>query len=415
MVKGFPVPRLFYGYTVVAVAFLTQFVMKLVHLSFGVFLVPVADELGWSRGLISGAYSLNMIVFGFVGVAAGRLVDRIGPRLLLSGGAALVGLGYIWAGVMQSPWEFYVAFGVLVGIGLSTTYVPLSTTIARWFTSRRGTMMGILVAGSGFGGLVGPLLTERLIPQFGWRFTSAALGALAFIICFALAQWLIQDPNKVGLEPYVGRASSEGRALPSGYSSMTVRESVTTAPFWTLCTAWAAHGFFGAGMVVHIYAYATDSGVASDQAALLLGLLGGAGLTGSLLIGSLVQAAGLRVATVIAFTFTTVGLTGVLVSSSIEFLFLSVFIFGLGWLAIGALVPSIVADQFGLGRMGSLMGVVECAWAIGAAIGPITLGIIFDLTGTYSLGFLIAIVASSVCIILTPSFTRSRSGVLPVG
>lgn len=403
-------PRHFYGYTIVATAFSIQLVMKSTHHTFGVFLLPISEDLGWSRSLISGAYSLNMIIFGVVGVVTGRIVDKVGPRVLIAGCSTLLGLGYFWIGAMRSPWEFYIAFGVLVGVGLSGSYVPLSATIARWFNSRRGTMMGILVAGAGLGGLLGPLLAERLIPQLGWRYTSAVFGAGAFIICLALAQKLVQDPSRFGLTPYESGTPPERRLTSSEYSSMTVHQALRRRSFWTLCTAWAIHGFFGAGIVVHIYAHATDSGVATNQAALLLGVLGGAGLVGSLLVGPLLHAVGLRRATVTAFTFATVGLSGIWLTASIELLLLSVLILGLGWLAVGALVPSIVAEEFGLSHIGSLMGVVELSWALGAAIGPFALGLIVDRTGTYFLGFMIAVLGSLLCVTLTPSFTRARVG-----
>lgn len=128
---------------VVAALFTVTFALSNPFAAFGVFLPVLAQEFGWSRGAISLAFSINLVLGGAAGFAVGALADRYGPRALLTGTAALAGTGFTLAATIQALWHFYLFVGVMAGVGMSAFYVLSTSTVARWFDTRRGLAMGI--------------------------------------------------------------------------------------------------------------------------------------------------------------------------------------------------------------------------------------------------------------------------------
>ncbi len=169
--------RYFYGYNIVAAGFTIQAVCIGALFAYGVFFKDIQAEFGWSRTTISGASSLALFMMGAVGVLAGKLNDRIGPRILIVASAGFLGLGYLLMSRIQSPWQLYVVFGILAGIGLSTHDVITLSTVARWFEKRRGAMSGIIKVGTGSGQLLGPMMATLLLAIFGWRYANVIISA----------------------------------------------------------------------------------------------------------------------------------------------------------------------------------------------------------------------------------------------
>ncbi|TFH41632.1 MAG: MFS transporter, partial [Lysobacterales bacterium] len=139
----------FDGYRVVAACFVIQGAMIGSMFAYGVFFPALEAEFGWSRAMISGASSLSLVFMGVLAIVAGKLNDLIGPRILISVSALFFGIGYAAMSSLQAPWELFLFYGVLAGIGYSTHDVVTLSTIARWFVRRRGTMTGIAKVGTG--------------------------------------------------------------------------------------------------------------------------------------------------------------------------------------------------------------------------------------------------------------------------
>ena len=161
--------RYFYGYNIVAAGFIIQAVSVGVMFTYGVFFKEFQAELGWSRGAISGAASLAFFIMGAVGILAGKLNDRIGPRVIIAVSGISLGIGYLLMSQLRSLWQLYLLYGVLVGIGFSPHDVITLSTVTRWFVKRRGMMSGIVKVGTGAGQLLVPLIAASLITAYGWR------------------------------------------------------------------------------------------------------------------------------------------------------------------------------------------------------------------------------------------------------
>ncbi|MDD4876078.1 MAG: MFS transporter, partial [Dehalococcoidales bacterium] len=161
--------KLHYGWIMVIIATFVLATHSFVLFGFGVFLRPVATEFGWERGALSGAFSLSMLFSGIFALITGRLSDKYGPRILVTISGISVGVGFILFAQVNSLWQTYLIWAVFMGVGGSCAFIPLTSTLPRWFAERTGMALGITVAGFGTGGIITPPLTQWLISSFGWQ------------------------------------------------------------------------------------------------------------------------------------------------------------------------------------------------------------------------------------------------------
>ena len=162
-------PKFFYGYIIVIASFFTIALIWGTMYSFGVFFEPILVEFGWTRAAASAAYSFCLLFSDVLSIATGKLTDRFGPRLVMAGCGLSFGIGYLLMSQMNALWHLYILYGVLIGIGMSGSFIPLVSTIARWFVGRRGMMTGIAMAGGGLGAMVIPPVVRWLISSYDWR------------------------------------------------------------------------------------------------------------------------------------------------------------------------------------------------------------------------------------------------------
>jgi len=174
--------KLFYGYIIVAAGFLIMTVMWGTYYSFGIFFEPVLKEFGWTRAATAGAFSLSLVLTGFFAIVMGRLNDRFGPRKVITACALLLGAGYILMSQISALWELYLFYGLILGIGLGGAFVPVASTISRWFIRRRSLMTGITASGIGVGTFLMPPIANWLISSYGWRTSYIIIGAAAVVL-----------------------------------------------------------------------------------------------------------------------------------------------------------------------------------------------------------------------------------------
>jgi len=393
-------PRLFYGYIIVWLAFLIILVMYGTLYSFGVFFKPVLTELSWTRAVTSGAYSLNYLLLGGVGIAMGRLNDKFGPRVIVVISGSLLGLGYLLMSQISAIWQLYLFYGVMIGIGMSGGFVPMASTVARWFVKRRGLMTGILVSGLGIGTVVMPLLASGLMFNYGWRISYVIVGIIALVVLLLVAQFLRRDPSQVGQLPY-GESEVKQESLNSQVKGLPFQEVIHTKQFWMLCTVFFCHGVGQQATFVHIVPHAIDVGIPPIIAARILAVIGGLTIIGTLGIGSVIDRIGSKRALIIVLILVTIALLWLAVGKQLWELYLSAAIFGFAFGGIVTAESPIVAEFFGLRAHGTILGMVIFALTIGCATGPLFAGMIFDMANSYYLAFLTCVVLSIVALILT--------------
>jgi MFS family permease len=400
-----------YGYTVVGAASIIMVLIFAVQYSFGVFFKPVLTEFGWTRATTAGAFSLVWISQGLVSILMGGLNDRVGPRLVLTICGALIGSGFMLMSHIGAIWHLYLFYGVVVGAGLGGTFVPLTSTTARWFVARRGLMTGIVTAGVGVGAFIGPPIANWLISTYDWRRSYMILGGVVLGGVLAGAQLLRRDPAAVGRTPYAhGTAAGAIRTVASGLS---LREAVATRMFWVVFAAFFCYGFALQAIMLHLAPHATDLGIATATAASILASIGGASIAGKVVLGMLADRVGNKNVYVASFVLMIAALLWLLVATEPWALYVFALLFGFAYGGLATAHSPLVAWLFGMKQHGLVFGVSFNGWTIGCAVGPIVAGYVFDVTHSYQLAFAICAAVAFAGLVLTtwlsPATAESRS------
>ena len=190
----------YYGWTVTGMSFLANVIGYGIVLAFGVFLKPLAAEFGWSRSLITGAFTLYAVLHNFLAIFTGRLADRFGPRILALIGGLCIGSGTLLMMFIGSIWQVYLLYGIFLAIGVSCLYAPLLSNVSKWFHKKRGRAIGITAGGVGAASLIFSPLSAALITAYGWRTAYMSLGITCWLV-FIPVVLLMRSPQPI----HIGR------------------------------------------------------------------------------------------------------------------------------------------------------------------------------------------------------------------
>ena len=396
-------PKYFYGYNIVAAGFLVQAVTVGAMFTYGVFFKEFEAAFGWSRALVSGASSLAFLVMGVVGVAAGRLNDTIGPRLLIAASGAALGVGYLLMSVISAPWHLYLLYGGLVGIGFSTHDVICLSTIARWFIRRRGMMTGMVKVGTGAGQFVVPLIAAALITALGWRSAYLVIGGSSLVALLAVAQLMKRDPQVLGLLPDGDRQEDPRRPHRPEVPSLTFAAAARTLSFWTLCFAEFTIFFCLLTTIVHIVPHASDQGLEKAVAAAVLSTIGAVSMAGRIVMGTANDRIGGKRSLVFCFILLIASFLWLQAADRAWMLFVFAVVYGFAHGGFFTVMSPTVAELFGTQSHGLLFGIVFFTGTLGGSIGPFLTGALFDATGSYHLAFgvLTALAATGLALVLS--------------
>ena len=400
-------PAFFYGYAIVLASFVISMIVWGTQYSFGVFFKPIMNEFGWTRAATSGAYSLSMVVIGAFGIFSGRLSDRFGPRLVVTVGGLLIGLGYLLISRITSIWQIYLFYGVLTSVGLAGMWVPLLSTVARWFVKRRGLASGIAVSGIGVGTAIMPPLANQLISNHSWRTSYVIIGSIVLAATVIIAQFLRRDPNQMGLLAY-GDDSVNADSPDLGIQAFSLQEAIRARQFWIICVMFLCGGFGTQTVMVHIVPHATDIGVSAASAATILSVIGILSIGSRIGMGSIVdRIGGSRVMTIV-FALMSLSFLWLLLANELWMLYLFAVAFAVAYGGFTAVLSPIVAEFFGITAHGAVLGLAAFAVGIGDATGSLVAGRIFDMSGSYYLAFTLCAILGVAGIVLSVSSKAAR-------
>jgi MFS family permease len=388
-------PGLFYGYVVVFASFLSMIVLWAVYYSFGVFFKPILNEFGWTSAMTSGAFSLSSLISGLLTIFIGHFTDKIGPRKVMSLCGFLLGVGYILMSRVESAWHIYLYFGIIIGAGMGGSFVPLMTTVARWFEARRGLMTGILAAGIGIGAFVGPPVCSRLIGAYGWRMSFLILGIAVLALVVLSAQLLRRDPAEIGALPYGGEKGGQGGFQAAG-EGLSTGQAFHTWQVWVLFSMIVCFGYSVFSVMVHIAPHAMELDISASRAAGILATIGGVSIIGKVAMGRAIDIIGSRKVLMIGFITMSAALFWLGSAKLAWGLYIFACFFGFAYGGCVSSESPMVAELFGLRSHGSIMGFVGASFTFGGAVGPFLTGYIFDVTGTYLAGIL---VCAALCLV----------------
>ena len=402
-------PRLYHGWIVVVVSTIVLFVNASVVFSFGVFFKPMLEDLDCGRAVLSGCYSLALVLGAFCGILGGKLSDKFGLRVMLTSNGILLGIGYLLMSRASSVQQIYL-FYILVSLGLSCSLVPIISTIPRWFVEKRGLATGIAVAGVGLGGLATPLLSQWLISLYGWDQSYAILGLASLVIIIPLAQLIKHKPPEVTVAAYTKSTGVKNRQpLDSTSRGFSYTEAIKTRQFWIFFLMMFCFFFSLQTVIVHIVPYATDMGIPETIAAGILATISGMSIAGRVGIGFLSDKIGNRLSMCSCLTVATLGLVGFVFAREVLVFYAIVFFFGMAYGGILPLVSTTAAQLFDIRSLGVINGSITFGGILGGSLGAFLGGLIFDMTGNYMPILLIAVVlcALSICLSLI-LFTRGN-------
>jgi MFS family permease len=384
-------PGVYYGYTVLIACLIINMCIWGVFFSVGIFFKPMLNDLGWSRAITSGPISLSWIVSGLLGITAGGLNDRFGPRLLVIVCGLLFGTGCLLMSQIHDTWQMYLYYGLLIGAGLGLP-VPIMSTISRWFVKRRTAMTGILMLGSGASGLFMPPVANWMILNYGWRISYMVLGGVFLVVILVSAQFLKRDPSQVGQTPYGADEATEERSGANA-RGLTLKEALNTRQFWLIFVLFFCFSGSVNTLMVHLVPHITDLGISATIAATFLVASNGAGIIGRAGLGGLGDRLGNKRLFIVTFILLAIAFCGLIFNRELWLLYLFVIIFGLGYGAGLTQESPIIASLFGLRSHGLILGVSSLGHTLGAAIGTLLAGYLFDTSGSYQSTFIICGIA----------------------
>jgi len=383
----------FYGYLVVGASLFIMATMWGVYYAFGVFFKPILNEFGWTKAMTSGAFSLASIMNGLLTVAMGGLTDKFGPRMVMTVCGVFLGLGFMLMSHVSNVFHLYLFYGIFVGAGMSGSFIPLTSTVVRWFFKRRGLMTGIVAAGSGIGALIGPPVASRLIPIYGWRMSYLILGGITLFGVVLSAQLIKRDPAQVGQVPY-GESRIEQVRLDLRVEGLSLREAIYSPKFWVFFTTGFCYGYCVFAIMVHMTPHAIESGISAIRAANILATIGGLAILGKVLLGRVGDIVGNRRTLMLGFILMSGALIGLVPAKIGWMLFLIAGLFGFAYGGIAVSHSPLVAELFGLRSHGLIFGVFAISVGWGGAMGPFLTGYLFDVTKSYQIAFLLCGVIS---------------------
>ena len=249
----------FYGWRIVAAAFVILFTAYGAQYCFGVFFAALLDEFRWSRAGLAGVFSLYAFGYCVVGFPAGRLTDRWGPRVVVTTGAVFLGAALAGMALVHRLWEPYLIYGVIGALGMGTAYVPCHSTVVKWFARRRGLAVGIASTGASLGTFALPPLAHRVVTAIGWRGAYLVFGLGVFVTLALAAAVMRRDPRSMGLWPD-GEDATTSASRASIAAPWTLGDAMRRRAFWLIAAAFTATWLAVFIPLVHLVPFARDLG-----------------------------------------------------------------------------------------------------------------------------------------------------------
>ena len=391
-------PAIFYGWVIVATTFLLALVTVGGRSAFGVFVVPMSEEFGWSRSTISLAAALGFLVNGLSQPFLGRLFDTLGGRKVILASLAVFGVTTILLALTFHIVFLIAVFGIIMSVAWSgTSLTTTSALLSRWFQRRRATVLSLGTAGASAGGLLLVPLAMYVLQRTDWRMTWVVLGVMVLVVALPLAFFFLQDdPIDLGLWPDGDQPSADGRqvnpmqAAPGPLEADTWRVALRSWPFWQLTGSYCVCGFTTAILTTHFIPYAIDRGVAPATAASALGVMNGLNVVGVVVMGTLADRCGRKNLLALVYAARAGAYALLLLAPDPWGLWGFAAIAGFSYWATAPLTTSLTADVYGLKILGSLSGLTFLVHQVGGAASIQFAGLMRDLAGSYTLPFTIA-------------------------
>ncbi len=369
--------------------------------TFSVFLKPLSAQFGWSREAVSAGFGLGAMTVGLCSPGIGRLLDQIRPRRVILPCMAIFGAGFASLALLRPHlWQFYATCILLGIVGNGAAQLAYSRAIVTWFRNRLGMALAVVMAGSAIGSMVLPVVAQTFISHWGWRAAYLGLGLLALALGLPLTWRYVRERED----------NEELKTSSHALAGVSWRQGISSFPFWIIVAVLLLVSASENGVLAHLSALLTDRGIAAEDAALTLSVLGGASLAGRILVGKLLDR---FMASRVAFVMLMPTAVGILILSRATALSagsLAAALIGIGGGAEADVIPYLLTRYFGLKAFSTLYGFTWTFYAFAGAVGPVILGRAFDLTGSYKFTltiFAVAVALGASLMLLLPSYRET--------
>ncbi len=385
---------LYDGWSIALVAGLsTGLAIGTVNYSFGVFIDPLEEHFGWSRTQTNTALTFG-VASALASPLVGRLLDRFGSGPVMAGSLGLVMAGFFTIASMTNLWQFY-AGALLLFLGLPGAMVmPTGRLISIWFPGIRGRMMGFVLAGENVGGLAMVSLAALVVGAYGWRMGYVVFAVLLLSIVVLVLAFVRDSSSDVAAaqgKRWAPAVVRDDRADTSvGYS---LREVLRTRSYYFLAVGHAVPMMSFSAFLTQLIPHLEAEGISSGTAASGVMVLAGFGIVSKLTFGPLSEKITARWSMSICLGIQAVGLWLLIAVGGSNAVWFVIAFIGMGFGAIGALMPLTVAEAYGLRHFGSILGFTAMLGVGPMIIGPLMAGVVFDHYGAYDVAFIIMSVA----------------------
>lgn len=398
--------RVHYAWVALVVVFFAMLAGVGVRASPGVMIVPLQNAFGWDVSVISAAISVNILLMGLLGPIITGLMQTIGLKRTMIICLLVLMTGTGLSTFMHSPWQFFVTWGLMVGIGSGAGAVGFAGAVAnRWFIQRAGLAMGLLTSANAAGQLVFLPALAILVKHYGWQGVSISLTVVIGCVIPFIMLLLPEAPAAIGLPPFGGtrvEPPPPRSVNPFAVAFGTLGKASRSADFWLLCLTFGICGFSTNGLInTHLIAYCADMGISQVNGASVLAVIGVFSLIGSAASGWLCDRFSPRV--LLFWYYSLRGLSLVIVPfTSFDPVSLSIFsvFYGLDWVATGPATFALTNEVFGRRDAPVIVSWVFAAHQIGGALAAFGGGVVRSMAGSYLLAFVASGVACFLASIL---------------
>ncbi|MBI4298424.1 MAG: MFS transporter [Chloroflexi bacterium] len=421
--------RPFYGWIIVAAVSPTQFFGGLSNQGFGTYLGFFQKEFGWSRAILASPRSVSQLESATLGPVDGWLVDKFGPRVMVSLGAFIMGLGFIVFGMVHSLWMYFLANIILsLGSGIGGGIV-ISVVVNHWFRRKRTLAQVMSVIGFPMAGVLGIPVLVWAQSAMGWRASLVATGLLVWAVLIPCSLFLRRGPETYGLHPDgdpPGSAAAEmGRRLGGGLVNFTVGEALRTRTFWLIAVGNGLFGLATSAMTVHLFLHLEQGvGLSRGTAALVWTVASSLNIPSRLFVGVVGDRVPKHLLLGTSGSFLAVSMLLLSLATGLGWALAFAVLYGIAWAIRTPVLRALQGQYWGrtsLGTIGGMQHTVEIALAVA---GPVLAGLMADLRGDYRLTFMLgaalSLVASACMFLAKPPKPPVRkasvvSGVGPAG
>lgn len=387
--------RFFYGWLIVGTASLGIFTSGpgQSH-TFSVFVDPISQDLGISSASLATAYGLATLAAAFLLPQMGRFIDRYGPRRMLGAIVLALGLACAFFGAAANFLWLVVGFGLLRFLGQGSLMLGCANLVSQWFSRSRGLAMSLMALGFGISMAVHPPLSEALVEALGWRQAWVVLGLLTWVVMLPPILLLIHDtPEALGLSPDGAVKAEAGAALAGGgaegageeVAGLTLREALREPAFYILSFGWFAIAMLVTTLHFYQVSIMTAQGLSRELAAQVFTVSAVAMVAAMPLVGRLFDRLRTRLVFAIGLLITAAGLVGITFVTDGLSAVAYALVFGLNNAFSMTMFGYIWPRYFGRRHLGAIQGTGQMIGVVGASLGPLPVGLAFDLAGSATL------------------------------